>query len=459
MSEYRPVRERLSDFLPVELRPRPQWLAEELKRCQDCGIPFCHAAGCDLRNVIPEINLEALGGRYESALWKLLETNPFPEFTARVCPALCEGSCVRGLHEEPVPARLVEYEVSERAFEAGLMKPVPPAADLGLSVGVAGSGPAGLAAAFYLARAGAKVAVYEKDARPGGFLRYGIPDFKLDKAVIERRIALMEEEGVVFETGVDAGTDVSRKYLLDRHDALILATGCREKRDLRVPGRELSGILFATDYLTAQNKVVGGELASLPRGFDAKGKKVLVIGGGDTGSDCVGTALRQGATSVSQFEIMPEPPKTRAPDNPWPQWPRVLRTSSSHEEGCLRRWSVDTVEFLPRPDDDKALGGAGMRLVDFARGEDGRLRPVPVPGSGFREEADLVLLAMGFTGPEKNALRDGSTKPGPGGRLEPGIYVAGDAASGPGLVVRAIASGLGVAKTLLSDFKTLPLAL
>jgi glutamate synthase (NADPH/NADH) small chain len=429
-------------------------LRQELNRCQDCGIPFCHALGCPLYNLIPEINLEAKSGRWASALGRLLETSPFPEFTGRICPALCEGSCVQGLHEHPVPARLVELEVIERGFELGLVKRAIKSRHLDLSVGVIGAGPAGLAAAYRLSRAGAEVTVYEKDAKAGGFLRYGIPDFKLEKEVIDRRLELMMAEGVKFLCGVEAGLDISERLLWKRHQVLILTIGARRKRDLPIPGRNLIGVSFATDYLAAQNRVNAGEEATIPPDLNAFGRKVVVIGGGDTGSDCVGTAWRQGAVEVSQYEIMPKPPKERALDNPWPQWPRVLRTSSSHEEGGFRRWGVNTLEFTADPKSPERLNGLKAVEVEWLI-ENGRLiKPVPVPGSEFTKDADLVLLAMGFTGPEPGSLAAAKElKPDHHGRLSPNLYVAGDAASGPSLVVRAISDGLKVAGTVLADFK------
>jgi glutamate synthase (NADPH/NADH) small chain len=459
MSEYRPVNERLKDFLPVELRPKLPELQKELSRCQDCGVPFCHSKGCDLANVIPEINIELERGRFATALWKLLETSPFPEFTARVCPALCEGSCVQGIFEEPVPARLVEYEVMERAFEMGLIEPSPPSERINLKVAVVGSGPAGLAAAFYLNRAGARVTVFERDLKPGGFLRYGIPDFKLSKAILDRRIDLMKREGILFEANVEAGADISYRLLLERYDALIIASGARAKRDLKIPGRELLGIHFATDYLSAQNRVVSGELQSLPPEFISKGKRVVVIGGGDTGSDCVGTANRLGALKVSQFEIMPEPPKTRAADNPWPEWPRILRTSSSHEEGSERRWNIDTLEFLPGKDGNN-VNILKLRLVEWSKGRDGKLSFKPIPGSEFHAHADMVLLAMGFTGPEPlGSFFEEGLRPNSLGLLKERVYLTGDALSGPSLVVKAIASGLRTARIVLEDFAPMRMAL
>ncbi|MDR0356114.1 MAG: glutamate synthase subunit beta [Deltaproteobacteria bacterium] len=454
MSQYRPVAERIKDYLPVELRLTDEEIKRELKRCQDCGIPFCHALGCPLGNFIPEINLDALAGRWDMALARLLETSPFPEFTARICPALCEGSCVQSLDSQPVPSRQIEREVIERAFAKGLVGPKIAAEKLDLNVGVIGSGPSGLAAAQRLSQAGAKVTVYEKDQKAGGFLRYGIPDFKLEKSVIDRRLDLMAREGVEFVTGVEAGLDISVRFLQKRHHALILALGSRKKRDLPLPGRELCGIFMASDYLAAQNRVIGGELHAMPPEMDAFGRKVVVIGGGDTGSDCVGTAWRQGASEVRQIEIMPKPPETRAADNPWPQWPRILRTTSSHQEGGQRRWSVNTLKFLPKEGWPDRLGALSCEEVDW-ESENGRLvKPVPVPGTEFVLAADLAFLALGFTAPELGALIEPQRfNPDRAGRLAPGLYAAGDAVTGPSLVVRAISSGLNLANTVLDDYR------
>jgi glutamate synthase (NADPH/NADH) small chain len=361
---------------------------------------------------------------------------------------------VQGLNDVPVPIRLVELSVIERGFRDKLIKPVIPKLRLDLNVGVVGSGPAGLAAAFLLNRAGAKVTVYERDNSPGGFLRYGIPDFKLEKSVIDRRLKLMVEEGVKFQTGIVAGEDISLRLLQREHKALILAIGSRKKRDLEIPGRKLSGILFATDFLRAQNRLCSGELTELPPSLSAKGKKVIVIGGGDTGSDCVGTSLRQGARDVHQFEIMPMPPKSRADSNPWPQWPKVFRTSSSLEEGGHRRWNIDSLEFLPDNASTGKVGGLRFREVEWKNVDGSGFKPFPVEGSEQVESADLILLAMGFTGPEpgKLASPEGLGRfRGSGGLLEEGIYVAGDAALGPSLVVKAMADGLKVAKQLLKE--------
>jgi glutamate synthase (NADPH/NADH) small chain len=455
MSNYRPIPERIYDFDPVELPPLREDLDRELRRCRDCGIPFCHASGCPLLNAVPEINAAVLGGRLRTALGVLLATSPFPEFTARICPALCEGSCVQGLHGTPVPCRQVEYAVIEGGFAAGLVRARIPTHRLGVRAAVIGSGPAGLAAAWRLNRAGVAVTVYEKNARPGGFLRYGIPDFKLEKSVIDRRIRMLREEGVVFECGVEAGADISGRLLTERHDVLILAVGTGKKRDLPIPGRDAAGIHFAVDYLAAQNKVNGGELARLPADYNAAGKRVLVVGGGDTGSDCMGTARRQGALSVCQTEIMPKPPDSRAPDNPWPQWPRILRTSGSHEEGGERRWNIGTFSFSTAPGEAgerKRVDAANCAEVSWESGS-----PVAVPGTEFSQPADLVLLAMGFTGAEGGALTEAlGCVPDRFGRLPrgsgPRVYACGDAVLGPSLVVRAIDDGLRAAGRALAEF-------
>jgi glutamate synthase (NADPH/NADH) small chain len=457
MSGYRPIPERIYDFDPVEPPPRREELEAELLRCRDCGIPFCHAVGCPLFNAVPEINAALREKRLRSALGVLLATSPFPEFTARVCPALCEGSCVQGMHGAPVPCRRIEYAVIEAGFAAGLIHARIPTRRSGVRAAVIGSGPAGLAAAWRLNRAGAEVVVYEKNARPGGFLRYGIPDFKLEKSVVDRRIRLLREEGIVFECGVEAGADISRRLLAERNDILILAVGTGKKRDLAVPGRDAAGIEFAVDYLTAQNRLNGGEIAGLPPHRDASGKRVLVIGGGDTGSDCVGTAWRQGALSVCQTEIMPRPPESRSPENPWPQWPRILRTSSSHEEGGERRWSIGTLSFSLAPDEAggrERVSAANCAEVSWETGA-----PAVVPGTEFSLPADLVLLAMGFTGAEAGALaEDAVCVADQAGRLPrecgrpggPGVYACGDAALGPSLVVRAINDGLRTAERALA---------
>ncbi|MDR1611362.1 MAG: glutamate synthase subunit beta [Planctomycetota bacterium] len=459
MAKYRNAAERIGDFRPVEMRLAPEELIGEMKRCQDCGIPFCHAAGCTLMNAIPEINAQALAGRWPMALATLLDASPFPEFTARVCPGLCEGSCVQGMHGAPVQCRQIEKEVIECGFSMGLVQPRIPAYRTGVGVGVVGSGPAGLAAAWRLNQAGLNVTVYERDARPGGFLRYGIPDFKLEKEVLDRRVDMLAIEGVVFECGVEAGVDVSGRLLKKRHGLIMLAGGARKKRDLAVPDRSLNGIHFATDFLGAVNRRVSGEAQDFPAAMDPRGKRVVVIGGGDTGSDCVGSSWRLGARDVLQVEIMPEPPRERAEGNPWPEWPRIRRDSSSHEEGGERRWSVATLEYLPAENDLARVGGLRCAEVDWS-GDGAGSGPTVRDGSERIVQTDMVYLALGFTGPEDNPIfadlgvargADGRLAVDGDGRAGAGVYAAGDAATGPSLVVRAIADGLRVAETLLVD--------
>lgn len=457
---YRSVEERIKDYAPVERRLSDDDLKRQASRCMDCGTPFCHGLACPLGNLVPEFNRLASQGRWPEALEMLLATNPFPEFTARICPALCEGSCVCGLGGDAVAIRQIELEVIERGFEAGLMKPAPPATRNRFRVAVVGSGPAGLAAAQELNRAGCTVTVYEHAPRPGGILRYGIPDFKLDKAVVDRRIDLMTREGIHFECGVEAGRDLSARFLLDRHQALVLACGSRAPRDIKAPGRELAGIHFALEYLTRQNRINAGDA---PGGapLSALGQDVVVIGGGDTGSDCVGTAIRQGARSVLQLEIMPQPPVCRASSNPWPQWPVVAKETSSHKEGCARRWCVATQAFLGAEGRVQSL-----RAIEVEwRGAPGaRPQPVEKPGTDFTVPAGLVLLALGFTGPVRHGLLEqirAASGPAPGLPREAngamtgldGVFAVGDAALGPSLVVRALADGRRVAREVVADLE------
>ena len=446
---YRPVDQRRRDFDEVERALSFDELKGQAGRCMNCGIPFCHGAGCPLGNVIPEINAAVAAGNWEAA-WNILSsTSFFPEFTSRVCPALCEGSCTDGIDGEPVMVRQLEKAVVEAAFRNGFVKPPKPQSRSGKSVAVIGGGPAGLAAATALNLAGHTVTVYEKNAAPGGLLRYGIPDFKLSKKMIDRRIALMEEAGIRFECGTEVGRDISGGYLARRHDATVLTIGTPQARDLAVPGREASGIHFALEFLQGQNRVLGRECAALP--VNAAGKRVVVIGGGDTGSDCVGTSVRQGAASILQIEIMPKPPETRSPSTPWPQWPYLLRTSSSHREGGERRWNLATKRFCVE-------GGrvAGLEAVTV-EGEFSPLgRPLTfreLPDSAEFIPADLVLLAMGFTGVAAEGVAAelglavdarGRVQPAP----ERGIFAAGDSASGASLVVRAIADGKRVAQAV-----------
>lgn len=446
---YRPVDERVRDYEPVELRLSDEEVATQAARCMDCGIPFCHGCGCPLGNLIPEWNDLVYRGRWEEALDLLLSTDNFPEFTGRICPAPCEGSCVLGINKDPVAIRQVELSIIEKGFEQGYVRPRPPKTRYEQRVAVIGSGPAGLAVADCLNRAGFWVVVYDDAAKPGGILRYGIPEFKLPKAVVDRRVRLMEEEGVVFECRTRVGDDVSYRYLQSRFDAICFSAGARAPRDLKVPGRDLKGIRFAMEFLTQQNMRLGGEPVDPSWEIAAAGKRVLVIGGGDTGADCVGTSIRQGARSVTQIEILPQPPDTRSPATPWPLWPHMLRVSSSHKEGCERRWSVATKEFIGN---DGQVTGVRTVDVDWTVPQGGG-RPVMTEKAGteLTLSADLVLLAMGFTGPDRNPIvEDLGIRREPSGNIWrdsrnmtsiPGIFVAGDMTHGASLVVRAIADG------------------
>lgn len=445
---YRSVEERVKDYKEVEVRLSEQELNDQAARCMDCGVPFCHAAGCAIANVIPEINDMVYRDRWEEALTLLLSMDDFPEFTSRICPALCEPACVAGLVGEAVTIRQIERAVIERGFEEGWVKPFIPEIRTGKQVAVVGSGPTGLTAAEQLNRAGHTVTVYEQAQKVGGLLRYGIPDFKLDKMVIDRRVALMQESGIIFEIGVKVGDDISASYLLKKFDALCLAGGARQPRDLSVPGRELAGVHYAMDFLVQQNQRNGSEPVTGPE-LMATDKTVVVIGGGDTGSDCVGTSIRQGATKVYQFEIMPQPPEERSEITPWPAWPLMLRTSSSHKEGCERRWSVTTTSFTGK---DGVVTGLECAEVAWEASEKGA-RPIPVtiPGSAFTIKADMILLAMGFTGPEKGALLEnlkvvlderGNVKGDAAYQTSvPGVFAAGDIKTGPSLVVRCLNQG------------------
>ena len=448
----RPVEERLEDWREVYL-PYPKTdLQMQGARCMDCGIPFCHQ-GCPLGNLIPDWNDFVYRDRWQAALDRLHATNNFPEFTGRLCPAPCEGSCVLGINADPVTIKAVEVSIIDHAYEHGWIAAHPPRTRTWKKVAVVGSGPAGLAAADQLNRAGHSVTVFEKSDRIGGLLRYGIPEFKMEKRVLSRRLAIMEEEGVVFRAGVNIGMDVAVKRLTADYDAVLLAAGAGAPRDLKVPGRELKGIHFAMEYLTLSNKRCEGDAISNDQFISAEGKHVIIIGGGDTGADCLGTAHRQRPLSVTQLELLPMPPLTRADDNPWPQWPNIFRVSTAHEEGGERLYSVNTQRFVG---DDRgrvrALQGVKVELVP----KDGRLEFVPIAGSEFEIPADLVLLAMGFVGPERGPLiTDLGVKLTERGNVwrdarwmtsVPGVFAAGDMQRGQSLIVWAIAEGRSAAR-------------
>jgi glutamate synthase (NADPH) small chain len=437
--------ERLHDFKEVyEPVPEDQ-LRNQAARCMDCGIPFCHS-GCPIANVCPEWNDLVYRGQWEKAWKRISQTNNFPEFTGRLCPALCEDSCVLGIHEGPVTIRMIEKNIIEKAFEKGFVKPSPPAQRSGRRVAVVGSGPAGLAAADQLNKAGHLVTVFEQDSRPGGLLRYGIPDFKLEKWVIDRRIALMEAEGIAFqcETNPDRAE-------LEAFDAIVVATGAGRPRDLPIPGRELRGVYYALDYLTGQNRLVCDGVSGREKWgrISAKGKHVIVIGGGDTGSDCVGTALRQGAVSVTSFELMPMPPEGRTEDFPWPFWPMKLRTSSSHLEGGERFWSIMTKRFNGYEGRLRSLTTVSVAWEKAAGAA--RAQLVEVPGTEQNWQADLVFLALGFLGPRADDIItrfgleiDERTNIKADENYQTGVaklFAAGDCRRGQSLIVWAIKEG------------------
>jgi NAD(P)H-dependent glutamate synthase small subunit len=443
---HRLIKERIRDFSELDLPLTPDQIRQQAARCMDCGIPFCHGAGCPLKNCIPDFNELVYKNRWKQACDYLHSTNNFPEITGRVCPAPCETACTLAVSDKPVLIRHIEYQIVEHGFEQGWIKPLPARQKTSKKVAVIGSGPAGLAAAQQLARAGHDVVVFEKDERIGGLLRYGIPDFKLEKCVIDRRLEQLTAEGVEFQTGVIAGEDISARYLRKMFDCICLAMGAGQPRDLNIPGRGYDNIIFAMNYLSSQNKICSGELKDKTNIITAKDKTVIVIGGGDTGSDCVGTAQRQGAKKIYQFEILPKPPETRPPDTPWPMWPRIMRTSSSHEEGCERRWGVMTKKFSGL---ETKLGNIHCCQVEWIK-KSGNWKIKEVPDTDFTLEVDLVILAMGFLhvaheGLIKNLGLQLSEK----GDIivnqcqtsEPWVFAAGDSASGASLVVSAINSG------------------
>ncbi len=442
---YRAVGERIKDFNELAIPLTPDDLLSQASRCMDCGIPFCHGTGCPLGNRIPEFNDLVYKGKWQQACENLQSTNNFPEFTGRVCPAPCETACTLGICDEPVMIRHIEYQIIEKGFEQGWIKPIIAEKKTGKRVAVIGSGPAGLATAQQLARLGHDVVVFEKDPRAGGMLRYGIPDFKLEKHVIDRRLGQMISEGVDFQTNVMVGHDISARYLEKMFDAVCLTMGAGRPRDLEVPGRELDNIFFAMDFLSLQNRIVAGQ-AEDSEIVKLKGRNVAVIGGGDTGSDCVGTSRRLGAKNIYQLEILPKPPVERPTDTPWPMWPRIMRTSSSHEEGCERMWSVLTKSLEGDKSGVKKLNGV---KVDWTK-EDGKWIMNEVAGSEFSLDVDVILLAMGFLHVvHEGFVNELKLELDPRGNVKVDnhqtsadwVFGAGDTVEGASLVVRAIDSG------------------
>jgi glutamate synthase (NADPH/NADH) small chain len=450
----RPADERILDWREVYLPYPSGELEAQGARCMDCGIPFCHQ-GCPLGNLIPDWNDLVYKDRWRAAIERLHATNNFPEFTGKLCPAPCEGACVLGINDDPVTIKSIEATIIDRAFAEGWVTATPPQTRTWKKVAIVGSGPAGLAAADQLNRAGHSVTVFEKADRIGGLLRYGIPEFKMEKRFLDRRLALLEAEGVIFRTGVNVGVDLPASRLRADFDAVLLAGGAGHPRDLPVPGRDLLGVHFAMDYLTLQNRRCEGDEIADAAFITARDKHVIIIGGGDTGADCLGTAHRQGAASVHQLELMPMPPATRAAANPWPEWPQVFRVSSAHEEGGERLYAVSTERFSGGADGRvRALHGVKVDAVK----EGGRVQFVPQPGSDFELKADLVLLAMGFVGPEKGPLLDdlGVTRTDRGNVARnaqwmtnvPGVFTAGDMQRGQSLIVWAIAEGRSAARAM-----------
>ena len=450
---YRPINERISDFGEVEQTLNREDRKLQASRCMDCGIPFCHWA-CPLGNKMPEWQDLIYKGKWKEGVEVLHETNNFPDFTGRICPAPCEKSCVLALQDAAVTIRENEAAVTEVAFIEGMIKARPPKTRTGKKIAVIGSGPAGLAAAQQLNSKGHHVTVFEKNNGLGGLLRYGIPNFKLNKNIIDRRLALLIEEGIVFKTNTEIGKDIAGKEIMQNFDAVCIAIGAGHPRDINPEGRDLKGVYFAMDFLSQQNQLIIGEKVDEKNAISAKGKHVLVIGGGDTGSDCVGTSIRQGAVKVTQIEIMPQPPVAKNPDTPWPYYPNILKTSSSHMEGCVRKWSLNTNKFIG---ENGRLTEVLVEEVEWSKDEKGRMSMKPT-GKTDLIKADLVFLALGFIHPiheglltelgvqfdgRGNIAIDKESKSNIGK-----IFAAGDAAMGASLVVRAIASGRKVAEDI-----------
>jgi len=454
----RDPKERLKDYKEVYTPLEKEKLKTNAARCMDCGVPFCHS-GCPLGNNIPDFNEAVYQDRWEEAIQILSSTNNFPDFTGRICPAPCEASCVLSINNDPVTIEYIEKTITEKAFEKGYIKPTPPKSRTSKRIAIVGSGPAGLAAAAQLNKAGHWVTVFERSDRIGGLLRYGIPDFKLEKPVIDRRIRLMEQEGIIFRTNSHVGVNVSAQNLKDEFDAVVLCGGASAPRDLPIPGRDLKGVHFAMEFLPQQNKRVAGDKIISSDIFSeeivATGKNVIVIGGGDTGSDCVGTSNRQGARSVTQIELLSKPPLTRNADNPWPLWPMVLMTSSSQEEGVERKWAILTKEFIG--DGNGRL--TGLKVVDIVWGANsqGKMGFQEVAGTERVIPCELALLAVGFIGAEKGGMVDelnvelderGNIKTQNYMSTQEGIFAAGDMRRGQSLVVWAISEGREAARAV-----------
>jgi len=450
----RPVQERVGDYGEFVLH----WTEDDARgqgaRCMDCGLPFCHRA-CPLGNLIPDWNDLVYKGQWERALAALHATNNFPEFTGRICPAPCEASCTLSINQDPVTIEYIEKAISDRGWQEGWIQPQPPATRTGKKVAVIGSGPSGMAAAQQINRAGHLVTVFERDNYIGGLLRLGIPDFKLEKHVVERRVEQMKAEGITFRTGTAVGRDVTADQLRSEFDAVLLCIGSTIPRNLDVPGRELNGVHFAMEYLTQQNKLNAGESVSPEERITAEGKRVVILGGGDTGADCLGTAHRQGAEIVRQYELLPEPPTTRPGNNPWPQWPLVMRSSAAHEEGGVRDYNISTKSFSGSNGTVEKLHAVRLNWQADANG---RMQMAEIAGSEFDVDADLVLLALGFLHPQKAGIvEDLGLELDPRGNIKtdankmssvPGVFAAGDASRGQSLVVWALSEGREAARGL-----------
>ncbi len=463
----RPVEERTQDWIELYQEFPAEKVKTQAARCMNCGIPFCHQ-GCPLGNIIPDWNDLVYRNRWKEALAELHATNNFPEFTGKLCPAPCEASCVLGINEEPVAIRRIEETLAMRGWEEGWIHPEPPSRRTGRTVAVVGSGPAGMACAQQLNRAGHTVTLFERDEQPGGLLRFGIPDFKLEKWVLERRVQQMKEEGVIFRCGVNVGVNITAAELRSQFDAVVLAGGSTRPRDLALPGRELEGIYFAMEFLPQQNRRVANTWPAGKEQLTAKGKKVVILGGGDTGADCLGTVHRQGAAEVIQMEIMPKPPAQRDETMPWPRYPMILRTSAAHEEGGTREWSVNTKSFSGR--DGRLTHLNGVRVEWSEPDAEGRRKMQEVPGSEFTLECDMVLLALGFVHPQHEGLlaelgveldARGNVKTGENhASSAAGIFACGDMRRGQSLIVWAIAEGRECARWVdlsLSGTSELPL--